>query len=181
MTVLLAAAFVAAAQPCLIAPPAPPAPPPVITYTAPPAPPAPPSPAVYQRMAARLAQPPAILDVRVSGEGGLLWEGTLRVGASSAMINQSRTEAQPASCPREAMLSERSVHTTFSLNLSPSFYSEEPDLYSVSVGWTRLPDGNACARDGTRTVQLQTTIRIAEHNMATLHGDAGLIVEIRRR
>jgi hypothetical protein len=177
MTILLTAAL-AIAQPVFTAPPAPPAPPPIIVPTAPPSPP---SPAAYQRMVALLSQPPAILDVRVSGEGGLLWEGTLRVGPSGAMINQSRTEAQPASCPHEALPPDRSVRTPFSLNLGSSLYSGEPDLFNVSVGWTRLPDGSACARDGTRTVQLQTTVRIGEHGAATLRGDAGLTVEIRRR
>jgi hypothetical protein len=176
MTILLAAAL-AAVQPQPIAPPAPPSPPPMITMTAPPAPP---SPAEYQRAMARLTQPPAILDIRVTGEGGLLWQGSVRVGLTGANIHQDRTEAEPANCARGTPAYDRSVRTSFMLGLSSARYGGQDDLFGVNVAWTRLPREEACAVDGSRTVQLQTTIQIPPRGSATLHGDGGLTVEIRR-
>ena len=176
MTILLAAAL-AAVQPQPIAPPAPPSRPPMITMTAPPAPP---SPAEYQRAMARLTQPPAILDIRVTGEGGLLWQRSVRVGLTGANIHQDRTEAEPGElCACDACIR----------SFGPDIVHARPELRSlwragrpvrVNVAWTRLPREDACAVDGSRTVQLQTTAQIPPRGSATLHGDGGLTVEIRR-
>ena len=176
MTILLAAAL-AAVQPQPIAPPAPSSPPPMITMTAPPAPP---SPADYQRAMARLTQPPAILDIRVSGEGGMLWQGPVRVGATGASIRQDRSESEPASCSRQMPSYEHSVRTSFTLGVSPARYGQD-DVFGLNIGWTRLPREESCAAEGSRTVQLQTSIAIQPRGSVTLHGDAGLTVEIRRR
>jgi hypothetical protein len=184
MTILLVAAL-AAAQPSPIAPPAPPAlrrvnilPPPMITTTAPPAPP---SPANYQRAMARLTQPPAILDIRVSGEGGLLWQGSVRVGATGANVHQDRTEAEPANCSRQMPASDHAVRTSFAFGVTSARYVEQEDMFGFNVAWTRLPREESCAAEGSRTVQLQTMIAIPPRASVILHGDAGLSVEIHRR
>jgi hypothetical protein len=173
MSVLVAAAMLAAAQQPVI-----------VTPTAPPAPPSPPmvtTPVLsrYVSSAERLAQPPVSLEIRVSGEDGAIWEGRLRVGPTGASISQNRSEAQPANCQVPSQFLDRSVRTGFTLNLSPG-YGEAADLYSVNVSWTRVA-ANGCAHDGTRTVQMQSTVTVPEHSSTVLRGDAGLVVELRRR
>src|SRR5690348_7557698 len=107
MTIFIAAAVALAAAPAV----APAAPPPIIVTV----PPAPPSPAEYRRAMERLAQPPAILDLRISGDGGLLWEGSLRVGGAGASVHNERSEAEAANCPRETSVYGASVRTSFSV------------------------------------------------------------------
>ncbi len=131
-------------------------------------------------MIGRLAQPPAILDVRVSGESGVLWQGSLRVGMAPATIREERSEAEPASCRREGASFSRPVRTSFTLTLSSGRANDQDDLFALNVDWTRLPTADACASDGSRTVQLQTSIVIPAHGSATLHGDGGLTLEIHR-
>ena len=178
MPFFIAAAALAIAASQAVAPPAPPTPPPVVIT--PTAPPAPPSPSDYRRMMDRLAQPPAILDVRVSAEGGVLWQGSLRVSTAPAAVREERSEAEPGSCRREGFNYSRPVRTSFSLGLTSVRTTDQDDLFGFNLEWTRLPKADACASEGSRTVQLQTTVAIPAHGSATLHGDAGLTVEIHR-
>jgi hypothetical protein len=131
------------------------------------------------RPRADLLRPPVTFDVRVSGEKGLIWQGSLRVGTASANVTQGRSEAQAAGCPTDMRLSLEPLRSSFLLSLARGY--GEDDLYGITVNWTRVPGEDGCAREGTRMVQLQSSIRIPEHGSATLHGDAGLTVELHRR
>ena len=130
----------------------------------------------------RIAPPPPVtLEIRVSGEDGLIWQGPLRVGGGAgATVSQSRAEAQPASCPPPQGY-ERSPESSFRLNLSVSEGQDSPQRYHLGIQWSRPGSPEGCIDSGSRTVQLQQTIALDGRQEAVLRGDAGLEIRLKRR
>ena len=156
-----------------------------ITPTAVPAPPAPPP--IVRLSSARSsfggasAGEISSIEVRLSAESGLLWDGVLRVGGGqAATIMESRTEAEPASCP-ETRLRGRGVETSLRLSLSANGRTSGIDAYNVSVHWTRPGSAAECSDSGSRSVQLQQVVDLAAGREIVLRGDGGLVLRLRRR
>jgi hypothetical protein len=125
--------------------------------------------------------PAAVLDIRVSSEGGVLLEDSLRVGPQGgASVTQSRSEAAAAGCA-PPLSYERSIGTNFRLNVQPTGGTAARAHYRVDVSWTRPGSGQGCTQDGSRTATLQQSVDLASGQEVTLRGDAGLTVRIRRR
>ena len=147
------------------------APPMPVTTTAPPVVITPTAPAGTPR-------PIVQFDIRVSGEEGQIWDGGLRVGGMGGNYRQDLSEAAPELC--EPQGSDVVQRRDFSIMVRPGNY-RSPDSYVVSVSWTRPLPGKGCGRNGTRSVQLQQTVTIQPGETITLRGDAGLIVQMKRR
>lgn len=153
------------------------APPPLmVVREAPPAPIITPS-ARSQAYRDRETGPPAILDIRVSGEDGFAWRDTLRVAhRAPASVTQSRTEAPSGRCPAEIQY-DYGVRANFTITVNVRSTSN----FSVSIDWTRPASLDGCTAAGSRTVRLSQTVELAPGQSVMLEGDAGLKVEIKRR
>jgi hypothetical protein len=150
------------------------APPPVMTvHTAPPM-------ATPILAAPDLPAPsPVLLDIRVSGEERVIWEGSLRVGPS-ASYSENRSESRATPCS-PYLSYEQGLRSSLSLNLSHYGTREKPDQFSVSVSWSRPADPQGCGEPGSRSVQFQQVIELAPGTERIVRGDGGLTVRLRRR
>jgi hypothetical protein len=126
--------------------------------------------------------PPVLVEVRVSSEQGLLWQGQLRVGASGANIVQSRTESEMAGC-QTSDRHDRSLRNHFHLNLNRRYgVARDGDAaYALRLSWSRPASSQGCAANGSRTVEISQSLDLPAGGQATLRGDAGLVVTLRRR
>ncbi|MEA1013458.1 hypothetical protein [Sphingosinicella sp. LY1275] len=136
---------------------------------------------VREMPAPDVAEAPAILDLRVSGEGGLIWQDTLRVGLRSpASVTQSRTEAPRAGCPLEKR-QDGAVRTDFNISVSAQWLPDAAPQYNVTVDWTRPSASDGCRGGGNREVKLSQMVDVPPGRSVTIEGDGGLRVEIRRK
>lgn len=163
-----------------VAPPSPPKlPPPPPIVTAVPTPPPVFVPTTIEQIGTNDA--PITLDVEVAGEGGTLWSGPLRVSrASNGSYRQERSEPPAAVCPGERYAT-RVRSTGLSVNLSATGYDREGgDAFNVTVRWSRVADAPCPLPAGVRTVELTQPVRLPPGGTATLRGDGGLTVRLRR-
>ncbi|MBW6525815.1 hypothetical protein KZ813_03080 [Sphingomonas sp. RHCKR7] len=115
------------------------------------------------------------LGVIVRAANMTLWDGALWVSArNSSSFRQTVQEAQPDACPRP---SAYGAQNEVSVQLVPQRAGAAAAL-SVMVRWARPGDG-ACG--GARTVELRETVPMPGAAATVLRGDAGLVVELRRR
>jgi hypothetical protein len=123
-----------------------------------------------------------LIEVRVSSEQGLLWQGDLRVGASGANVMQSRTESETAGC-QASDRNNRSLRNHLHLNLdrSSSGARDGEAAYALRLSWSRPASSQGCAAGGSRTVEISQAVDLPAGGQATLRGDAGLVVTLRRR
>ncbi|MBB3692503.1 hypothetical protein [Sphingomonas sp. BK580] len=106
-----------------------------------------------------------------------MWDGTLWVSARNiSSFRQSIQEAQPVACPRAAAY-PYAAQNEVSVQLVPQGSGEASSL-SVTARWVRPGEG-ACG--GARTIELRETVPMPDAAATVLRGDAGLIVELRRR
>lgn len=158
------------------------APPPVVGTNSPPPPvmvvnTAPP-PALYFPGDSPVS-PPAVVEVRISGEGAPLWQGVLRVGPA-ASYSENRSESRATPCPGVPGY-DQSLRTSLNLNLSHYPRTNGPGQFGITFSWSRPSDARNCQEGGTRTVQLQQTVELAPGGEAVLRGDGGLTLQLRRR
>lgn len=125
------------------------------------------------------ASPPAVVEVRISGEGGPLWQGVLRVGPS-ATYSENRSESRATPCPGVPGY-DQSLRTSLNLILSHYPRTNGQDQFGVSFSWSRPADARSCREGGTRMVQLQQMVELAPGGEAVLRGDGGLALQLRRR
>jgi hypothetical protein len=124
-------------------------------------------------------QPPTLLEIRVSGEDGLLWQGSLRVGPSASYA-ENRNESPPVPCPGRPAY-DNTLRTSLSLNVSKYGRGDGPDQFTFAVSWSRPGDARNCAEAAMRSVQLQQSVTLPPGGEAVLRGDGGLAVQVRRR
>jgi hypothetical protein len=171
-------AVAAGAQSRPTTPPPSPAPPVVFTPSPPPVVRMPQS---LPPMAPTSELPRSTLDVRLSSDSGILYEGILRVGPrSEARVSMDRREAAAESCPSDRY-ENQSVHTNFNLSISPRVTERSSDAFAVSVSWTRAATTDGCAEGGSRTAGFQQQVELAVGEEKSLRGDGGLMLRIRRR
>jgi len=140
---------------------------------------APPSPLVLRSSGSSEPAATAPVPVQVEAQGGkeALWSGVLRLGApwSTASFNSSQNDLLEP-CPGSsapAMQANRQFRVTLNAR-----GGENLSRISVSVNWVR--EISACAGGGTATVGLNQTITLAPGESATIKGDAGLVIKLRR-
>ena len=118
------------------------------------------------------------VDVRAAGEP--LWSGPLRVGGGYGQTSVRREQSEPgdAACGTGERAASP-VATSFTLSLSGR--GREDRVVLVSVRWSRPGDQPCGLGPNTRTVELSATVDLAPGGTATLTGDGGLSVRLRRR
>jgi hypothetical protein len=125
------------------------------------------------------APSPVLLDIRVSGDGGIIWEGSLRVGPS-ASYSENRSESRATPCS-PYLGYDPGLRSGFTLNLSHYSTREKPNQFSVGASWSRPANPQDCAEPGSRSVQFQQTVELAPGTERVVQGDGGLSVRLRRR
>jgi hypothetical protein len=125
---------------------------------------------------------PYTIDVLVRAGDAELWTGSLAVGGngSPSTFRREQSEAGPhCSSP----LGYRSnVQTSLNVQLAASRdYESGASRVSLTVRWSRPGVGGCPLPAGARTVELSETVPLAPGQTATVAGDAGLTVRLRRR
>ena len=123
------------------------------------------------------------IEIRVLGGTELLWDAPLRVGRAGASVTQHVAQAEPPACFVKGA-ADRWVQGSLSMSFSRRKLSNTPTgtfTYDVRVSWTRAAASDGCAREGMRTVQVQSVAELAPGQEAVLRGDAGLEVRLKRR
>lgn len=126
--------------------------------------------------------PPDMIELRVRSGGQLLWEGRLRVAAPGASLIQHINETEPIGCPPSAYA--HSVHSSLTASVQRAKLSITPEgafNYHVRVAWERPSSVRGCGNEGARRVEVSQGVDLRPGQAATLKGDVGLIVEVRRR
>ena len=126
--------------------------------------------------------PPDMIELRVRSGGQLLWEGRLRVAAPGASLIQHINETEPTGCPPSAYA--HSVHSSLTASVQRAKLSITPEgafNYHVRVAWERPSSARGCGNEGARRVEVSQGVDLRPGQAATLKGDVGLIVEVRRR
>lgn len=126
--------------------------------------------------------PPDEIEMRVSSGSDLLWEGRLRVSRVGASLIQYVNQAEPAACPEEDR--EKSVHSSVSISLQRWKLSTTPHgafNYQVRASWKRPSSPRGCVTQGARTVEVNQGLDLKPGEAATVRGDVGLTVWVRRR
>lgn len=162
---LLAATQAAPAPPVRVAPPAP-----VVRTTRIPPP-------VYVH---DLNGPAARFTVEAEVRGGdaVLWSGPLRVGGSYNQTSVRREQSEPGDTECGSGRGVAPISTSFSLTLNAR---GEQDQVLVNVRWSRPGDRPCAPGPNSRTVELAGTVDLPPGGTATLTGDGGLVVRLRRR
>lgn len=118
--------------------------------------------------------------VRVIVGDQVLLSDTLRVdGLSGGNYNQSRVEAGPDNCPSE-FRSYTGTNTGLNLRLNRRG-TDQQGYFAISLSWSRAADPSTCASYGTRTATLNHNFELKPGQTLRLTGDAGLVVELRRK
>ncbi|HEX8574165.1 MAG TPA: hypothetical protein VF759_15600 [Allosphingosinicella sp.] len=126
--------------------------------------------------------PPDLLEFRVRSGNEILWEGRLRVAKPGASMIQHINETEPSGCPPSAYA--HSVHSSLTTSVQRAKLSITPEgafNYHVRVAWERPSSGRGCGNEGARRVEVSKGIDLRPEQSATLKGDVGLVVEVRRR
>lgn len=155
-------------------PPRPTAPPPPIVMVTPPAPPAPP---MARREIERF-----LVDVEIRAGGELLWSGPLRV-ASGQPSTFRRDSSEPAAQSCADVYGSGAQQNSLQFSITPSWQpGPDPQRAMVLLRWGR-PGANPCVgrSGGARSVELSDSVLLAAGQWATVTGDAGLVLRIRRR
>jgi hypothetical protein len=166
---LLAAAQVAPAPPAPILRRPPPQPV-VSTMTAPPS--------VYINRIGDGQPARFTVDVEVRGGDAVLWSGPLRVGGGYGQTSIRREQTEPGDTECRPGRGVAPISTSLNLTLNGR---GEQDQVLVNVRWSRPGDQPCAPGPNTRTVELAGTVELPANGAATLTGDGGLIVRIRRR
>jgi hypothetical protein len=126
--------------------------------------------------------PPDMIELRVRSGSQLLWEGRLRVARPGASLIQHINETEPSGCPPSAYA--HSVHSSLTASVQRAKLSITPEgafNYHVRVAWERPSSARGCGNQGARRVEVSQGIDLRPGQGATLKGDVGLVVEVRRR
>ncbi|HEY5722833.1 MAG TPA: hypothetical protein VIT45_10980 [Allosphingosinicella sp.] len=156
--------------------------------TAPPTPPPPPPrpvQAVIPRPSpedeAKLRMIPHRIELRVTAEGQILWEGPLMVSdRQQAHINYSKREAAPALC-REDQNRGEGRQNNITIGLGSNYGDRTRPSYRLDVGWVRSVEERVCGGGGTRSVSVNQTVLLPVGRSVTVEGDGGLSIEMIRR
>ena len=118
--------------------------------------------------------------VRISSAQGVLWQGTLRVGAhQGASYSQNLSQASPDQCPPGSPY-DRSERSSISFNLYVQNYGNATPSYRFDASWARPVLSADCGESGTRTVQVSQAVVLQPGQTTVTDGDAGLRVELTR-
>lgn len=120
--------------------------------------------------------------MRVTSGDEKLWEGRLRVGKTSGSLIQYIHQAEPAGCP--AGDHSRSVHSNVHVSVQRWKLSTTPAgafNHQLRVSWQRPSSPRGCLSEGARTVEVNQGLDLKPGQAATLKGDVGLAVWVRRR
>ena len=123
---------------------------------------------------------PRRMEIRLTGETGLLWSGSLRVGCGSSSYRQTLSEAPEGICTSSSRVTGRTETSVNVTIIEASLYENDADRYQVSVGWTRPAAGSDCAQSGTRSAQISQSVELKPGKTQVLTGDAGLKLELKR-
>jgi hypothetical protein len=119
-------------------------------------------------------RPVSTIAVRASLGSTILLDDQFRVGRSGASFSQNRSETGQGDCqPTYA----NSVRQSLSVNIRPEGPSK--DHYRVTVNLMR-PSGN-CEASGSRGVSVEQTVELKPGQSASIQGDGGLRIDLRRR
>ena len=121
------------------------------------------------------------LAVEITGESGMVWQGTLTIGPryGSASYSQSKSEAV-APCEGEAFDPNRrtNVNSSFNLNLSRTNWQQDQNSFNVNFNQTlALP---ACEGQGTDSSGFNRMVEILPGSTQTIRGNNGVTVMISR-
>ena len=156
------------------APPAPPVrrapPPPVVTAVA-----APPSAYFHDRSgpAARF-----VVEAEVRGADAVLWSGPLRVSGGYNQTSVRREQSEPGEAECRPGRGVAPITTSFNLTLNGR---GQEDQVTFNVRWSRPGDQPCAPGPNSRTIELTGTVDLPPGGTATLTGDGGLSVRLRRR
>lgn len=153
--------------------------------TAPPSPPPPPVPVMIPQPSpedeAKLRSIPHRVELRVSAEGRVLWEGPLMVSdRQAAYINYSQRDAAPALC-REDQDRGEGRQTSININLRSNYGDRTTSRYQIDVSWMRSREERSCGTGGTLTAGLSQSIILPVGREVTVEGDGGLSIQLIRR
>jgi hypothetical protein len=126
--------------------------------------------------------PPDMIDIKVRAGSDGLWAGRLRVARPGASLIQHINETAPDGCPPDPY--GGSVHSSLTVSVLRNKLSITPEgafNYHVRVSWERPSSARGCANEGARKVEVSQGIDLRPGQAATLKGDSGLVVEVRRR
>jgi hypothetical protein len=131
-----------------------------------------------------VAQPNEVARVhlRVAAGNRTLFDDDMRVGRSSgASYSESRSEAPEINCSADRYYGGGGERDSLNVQL---YYRDEPQVgpaISVNVTWQRPTATTTCPNEGSRSVSLVQTVRLAPGETETIRGDAGLVVTLTRR
>lgn len=118
------------------------------------------------------------VEAEVRGGDAVLWSGPLRVGGSYNQTSIRREQSEPGDT--ECGPGRGVAPITTSLNLTLNARGEQ-DQVLVNVRWSRPGDRPCAPGPNSRTVELAGTVDLPPGGTATLTGDGGLVVRLRRR
>lgn len=143
--------------------------------------PAPPAPSVIRSVAPLSSTVERfVVDVDIRAGSETLWSGPLRVASNTAStFSRSQSEPRGESCAEDNYLG---VQSSLNVQLTPSrqYQSGRPVL-GVTVRWSRPVESACPLRGAARTVELSDSVALAAGQSATVTGDGGLVVRLRRR
>ena len=131
-----------------------------------------------------VVQPNDVARVRLRVVAGnqTLFNDELRVGRSSgASYSQSRSEAPEINCSAGRYYGGGGDRNSLNVQL---YYRDDPQVapaINLNLTWQRPTSSSACPDEGTRSVSLTQTVRLASGETETIRGDAGLVVTLSRR
>lgn len=120
--------------------------------------------------------------VEVSGEGRVLWSGTLRIGGSmpaNVTYNVQQAGERAEACGAIGRFG--SSRDSFNIGLSRFRSNNNPGTVTVNASWTRSVRPAPCGsfEAPSRTVSFTDTAELVPGRPVQLRGDGGLVVSVR--
>jgi len=110
----------------------------------------------------------------------LLWQGMLDVnGMMGARYSETVQQAVAPTCMDPARSASSGHELSVNLSKSGGAYKDQ-DEYRVSAGYTRSSIATACKGMANRSVRVDDQVTVLPGQQVDIHGDAGLMVRLRR-